>query len=675
MDISDYLPMFLAEGREHLQNLNLALVRLEQDQKDGETTNEIFRIAHSLKGMSATMGFSRMAALTHEMENVLELLRQSDEGLPHSALNVLFSCLDCLEEMTGEIESAGTESTDPEPLLGQLRALKEPETAEAAPAPKKPARRRTTRKAAAPKPEVVAEAPAVETTGHKRVVLTVAADCDMPSVRVFLALQALGAEAEIVSCDPPQEEIEQATSPVERVVVVVAGEADDATLRKLLRNQEGIDGVTVENADGAAEAPKAERRSEPRDAAEAVTGPPASAPAADPAAPVASAPHPARRQTVRVDAERLDMLMHLMGEMVVQRTRLESIAHESGNPQLAGAVGDLARVAQSLQAMVMQVRMVPVESVFMRFPRMVRDLAAKLDKQVDLHIQGEDTELDRTVVEALGDPLVHLIRNALDHGLETPEQRQAVGKPATGTLEITAEHAGGDVVITVRDDGRGVNARKVAEIAAKRGLIEESEIEGVDVEAAIELLFAPGFSTAEVATDVSGRGVGMDAVRSMVRNLGGDASMKSVPGEGSCATLRLPLTLAILPALLVDVDGSPFALPLDRVEQAIRIADYSLRSVNGQYAITLREKILPLFDLGECLGYPGVDPSTANAVVVRSRDKSVGLIVGRLIGQQELVTRPLPAVVEGTAAVSGGAVLGDGQIALIVDCDEIVRAA
>ena len=334
---------------------------------------------------------------------------------------------------------------------------------------------------------------------------------------------------------------------------------------------------------------------------------------------MAAAPHPSRRQTVRVDAERLDALMHLMGEMVVQRTRLESIAHASGDALLAGAVADLARVAQSLQAMVMQVRMVPVESVFMRFPRMVRDLAAKLDKQVDLHIQGEDTELDRTVVEALGDPLVHLIRNALDHGLETPEQREAAGKGSVGTLQITAEHAGGDVVITVRDDGRGVNAGKVAEIAARRGLIEEPRSRTSSVEEAIELLFAPGFSTAEVATDVSGRGVGMDAVRSMVRNLGGDASMTSVPGEGSCATLRLPLTLAILPALLVDVEGAAYALPLDRVEQAIRIADYNLRSVNGQYAITLRDKILPLYDLGECLGYGGVDPSTANAVVVRAR--------------------------------------------------------
>ena len=338
MDISDYLPMFLAEGREHLQNLNLALVRLEQDQKDAETLNEIFRIAHSLKGMSATMGFARMAALTHEMENVLELLRHSESGLPHAALNVLFACLDCLEEMTGEIESAGTESTDPESLIGQLRALKDA-PAEPAPAPKKaPARRRTTRKPAAAPAEAAVETPVDEPAtpaveeGRKRVTLTVAADCDMPSVRVFLALQALSAEAEIVSCDPPQEAIESASSPVERVVLVVSSDADDVTLRKLLRTQEGIDGVTVESTGTTDEAGKAERRSEPRDAAEAVTGPPASAPTPDPAAPVAAASHPARRQTVRVDAERLDALMHLMGEMVVQRTRLESIAHEVGRP-------------------------------------------------------------------------------------------------------------------------------------------------------------------------------------------------------------------------------------------------------------------------------------------------------------------------------------------------------
>jgi len=359
-----------------------------------------------------------------------------------------------------------------------------------------------------------------------------------------------------------------------------------------------------------------------------------------------------------------------MGEMVVQRTRLEAIASSSDHADLQSAVNDLSRVAQSLQQMVMQVRMVPVESVFMRFPRMVRDIAAKLGKQVDLQIKGEDTELDRTVVEALGDPLVHLVRNAMDHGLETPEERIAHGKPAQGTLEISAEHAGGEVVIRVREDGRGVDPARVGAIAASRGLIGADAVASLTPEEAVELLFRPGFSTAEVTTDISGRGVGMDAVRTMVRNLGGDCVISSELGKGSTASIRLPLSLAILPALLVEADGAPYALPLDRVEQTIRISDYTLRSIRGEHAIVLRDRILPLHDLGRLLGGAAVDPATAAAVVCRAGQTRVGLLVERLVGQQELVTRPLPAVTDARRAlVSGGAVLGDGQIALIVDLD------
>jgi two-component system chemotaxis sensor kinase CheA len=320
--------------------------------------------------------------------------------------------------------------------------------------------------------------------------------------------------------------------------------------------------------------------------------------------------------------------------------------------------------------------MVPVESVFMRFPRMVRDIATKLDKQIDLQVRGEDTELDRTVVEALGDPLVHLVRNAVDHGLESAAERTAAGKPATGVLEISAEHAGGEVVIRVRDDGHGVSPQKVGEVAVERGLIGPDEAASLTIEQAIELLFAPGFSTASETTDISGRGVGMDAVRTMVRNLGGDCQMTSELGKGSCATIRLPLSLAILPALLVEVDGAAYALPLDRVEQTIRIADYNLRSVAGARAIVLRDRILPLHDLGGMLGDSQREFASSPAVVVHGRGERVGVVVDQLIGQQELVTRPLPAVTDAQRAlVSGGAVLGDGRIALIVDTDRIVSRA
>ena len=652
MELGDYLPMFLAEGREHLQTLNLSLVRIEQDPRDVETINDIFRVAHTLKGMSATMGFARMASLTHEMENVMEGMKSRSDGLSREALDTLFGCLDTLSSLVDEIEESGGEQSDPGNLVGQLQRLLA--TGVAAPGDEFGAGRAP----AGPAADIVA---AVEAAGLYVAAVTVilADDVDMPGVRAFLTVRKAEEHGELVQCEPDVAVIEAGEIASREIRLWLATSSEPDAIAADLRAHEGLGRCDVTRHEAASPAGAA----------------PAPAEAAVPAAPARAAVAPKHRaQTVRVEAERLDLLMHMMGEMVVQRTRLEAIAAGSDNPDLQGAVNDLSRVAQSLQQMVMQVRMVPVESVFMRFPRMVRDIAAKLGKQVDLQIKGEDTELDRTVVEALGDPLVHLVRNAMDHGLETPEQRIASGKPALGTLEISAEHAGGEVVIRVREDGRGVDPAKVGAIAAARGLIAPEAVAALTSEEAVELLFRPGFSTAEVTTDISGRGVGMDAVRTMVRNLGGDCVISSEVGKGSTAAIRLPLSLAILPALLVEADGAPYALPLDRVEQTIRISDYTLRSIRGEHAIVLRDRILPLHDLGELLGGRPVDPATAAAVVCRAGTSRVGLLVERLVGQQELVTRPLPAVTDvGRALVSGGAVLGDGQIALIVDLDAMSR--
>jgi two-component system chemotaxis sensor kinase CheA len=320
--------------------------------------------------------------------------------------------------------------------------------------------------------------------------------------------------------------------------------------------------------------------------------------------------------------------------------------------------------------MVMQVRMIPVDAVFMRFPRLVRDLSSKLSKDVELKLVGKDTELDRTVVESLGDPLVHLIRNSLDHGLEPPEDRVAAGKPKTGALEISARHAGGNVVIEVKDDGRGIDPAKVGKRAVERGLITAEAAEALDGKGAAELLFLPGFSTAEVTSDISGRGVGMDAVRTMIRELGGEVTLTSELGQGTMAQIRLPLTLAIMNALLVEAGGQPYAIPLDRVERTLRLADQTLRSVAGQRMLVLRDGVLPVLDGAHALGGAPADDAE-HAVIVRGQDRRLALAVTHLVGQRELVTRPLPADVADRAAVSGGAVLSDGRIALIVDCDAV----
>jgi two-component system, chemotaxis family, sensor kinase CheA len=677
MDASDYLPMFLAEGREHLQALNLSLVEIEQNPRDTETMNAIFRAAHTLKGMSATMGFQRMASLTHEMESVMEGMRSRADGLGRDALDALFACLDALERMVEEIEEDGSEATDPASLVTKLKALL------AAPAEEAPA-------AADGGPDAdVLAANAAAGLPVLRVAMTLASGVDMPSVRAFLAVRRAEEHGDVIHAEPAVEVIERGELEVETIVLWLTTTDDADVVRATVLESEGIGGCEV--AEATADAPAAPAPlavDEPAPAVEATPAPVAAVAPAEPApAAAASEVHAAAAHakkkhgagTVRVEAERLDLLMHMMGEMVVQRTRLESLAQAAGSPDLQGAVNDLSRVAQSLQQMVMQVRMVPVESVFMRFPRMVRDIASKMGKQVDLQIKGEETELDRTVVEALGDPLVHLVRNAMDHGLEPPDERTAAGKAPTGTLEIAAEHAGGEVVISVREDGRGVNPAKVGKIAVERGIITPEQAAVLSIEDAIELLFAPGFSTASETTDISGRGVGMDAVRTMVRNLGGDCSLTAATGRGSTATIRLPLSLAILPALLVEVDDSPYALPLERVEQTIRLSDYALRSIAGANAIVLRDRILPLHDLSGLVGGPILDLTHASAVVVRAGQHRVGLVVQELIGQQELVTRPLPSVTDRQRAiVSGGAVLGNGRIALIVDLDALgkqVRAA
>jgi two-component system chemotaxis sensor kinase CheA len=362
-----------------------------------------------------------------------------------------------------------------------------------------------------------------------------------------------------------------------------------------------------------------------------------------------------------------------MGELVVHRTHVESLAAQARVPGLVEAVQDLTRSSQALQAMVMQVRMIPVDAVFLRFPRLVRDLSSKLGKQVELVLTGRDTELDRTVVDALGDPLVHLVRNSLDHGIESPEQRKAAGKPETARVEIAARHAGGNVEISVSDDGRGIDPAGVAKKALERGLITAEQVESFDTRAAIEVLFSPGFSTAEQTSDISGRGVGMDAVRTTIRELGGEVVLTSTLGEGTTALIRLPLTLAIMSTLLVEAAGRPFAIPLDRVERTLRIADHTVRSVAGRPMLVERETVFPLIDAATVLGHP-VHEVPTHAVLVRSGEQRIALAVEQLVGQRELVTRPLPAGIADSAAVSGGAVLSDGAIALIVDCDAFGQA-
>jgi two-component system chemotaxis sensor kinase CheA len=642
MDTSQYLPMFLAECREHLQELNLAVVRIEEQPDDRATVDEIFRIAHSLKGMSATMGFEGMAALTHQMEDVFELLRQRSGGLARETVDVLLECLDALSGATDAIESDGAERLEPAPLIERLKGLVRDRT------PVQAVARHGGEAAVAP-PDTVADGLAAgQAMLHARV--TLGEDTLMPGVRAYMVIAAAADLGRVVASAPEVDHVEAFDGRV--VDVWITAEVEASALSAALVSVPDV--ATAEVAEAAAD------------------GEPAAAvPVAAPVAATERGDASRAAATVRVDAERLDQLMHLMGELVVQRTQVEVLAAQADVPGLSQAMQDLTRCSHALQAIVMQVRMIPVEAVFLRFPRLVRDLSSRLGKQVELELVGQDTELDRTVVDALGDPLVHLVRNALDHGLETPAARGAAGKPAVGTVRISARHAGGNVMITVADDGCGVDPVAVAAKAVRSGLLTREQADGIDMARAIELLFAPGFSTRDQADDISGRGVGMDAVRAKVRELGGEVLLTSEPGQGTTAQIRLPLTLAIMAALLVRAGGRVFGVALDRIDRTVRLADHPVRSAAGQRMLVVGDAVLPLYDAAYALGHERADDCEF-AVIVQSQERSIALAVSALIGQRELVTRPLPADVAGLAPVSGAAVLSDGEIALLVDCDALM---
>jgi two-component system, chemotaxis family, sensor kinase CheA len=650
MDTSEYMPMFLAEAREHLQELNLAVVSLEENPRDGDTVHEIFRIAHSLKGMSATMGFAQIAALTHEMEDVFELLRQRSDGLPAEAVDTVLACLDALASAFDAIDATGAETLDPAALIERLQGLVRARTEE----------QELARAGGAQLPDLAAATAAGERVLH--VVAVLSDQVLMPAVRAHMVFAALSEHGEIIGGIP--DDVEQFSG--QRIEAWITSAHEEEAVARSIGLISDIAGVEI----GEVAAPTAVPDPPPETGADVTPDEPAElpAPAAEPARPA-----PGTR-TVRVDAERLDALMHSMGELVIHRTAVEALTAGLDVSGLQQAMQELTRSSQALQAMVMQVRMIPVDVVFLRFPRLVRDLSAKLRKEVRLELVGAETELDRTVVDALGDPLVHLVRNSLDHGLEPVAERQAAGKPEVGTLEISARHAGGSVVIEVRDDGRGIDPEAIGRKALASGLIDDQAAAEITMKTAVELLFAPGFSTAETTSDISGRGVGMDAVRAKIRELGGEVLLESVQGEGTTAQIRLPLTLAIVSALHVDIAGAPYAIPLDRVERTLRLTEQTVRSVAGRRMLLLDDGVLELLEGAEVFGRTPSD-SPEFVVIVRAQDQRLAVSVDDLIGQRELVTRPLPPVVSSGEPVSGGAALADGRIALIVDCDALSTMA
>ncbi|NLY54242.1 MAG: chemotaxis protein CheA [Firmicutes bacterium] len=646
MEMSQYLEMFMEEAKEHIQTLNTSLLYLEQNPHDKEVVGELFRAAHTLKGMAATMGFERTAQLTHRMESSLDLVRQDKLTPDSNFITALLRAVDVLEEL---VESAADGQEDQslsiEPIMAALPVLAD---------------------ATQPAKMEVAAAAISELDEHARLVLDAAVKQGMrgyrldvrlapgallKSARAYMVFQRLEQHGEIIHAEPGVPDLEEERFDDEFSLWVITDSSGEA-LQDEVENIVDVREVTVVPLAGVAgQTTLAEPSQELAHVARLRTG-----------------------KSVRVDISRLDRLMNLVSELVITRTRLTQISRDLGSTVLADTTASLNRILLELQDEVMQVRMVAVEQIFNRFPRMIRDLSQQLGKEVDFIISGQETELDRTIVDEIGEPLIHLLRNALDHGIEAPAERERVGKPAVGQLRLSAYHRGESVFIEVQDDGRGIDATRVKQKAVERGLLTEDEANALDDEGAYKLLFQSGFSTAEQVSDVSGRGVGLDAVASKIASLGGRTLIHSELGVGTTFTIVLPLTLAIMATLQVRVGDERYAIPLSVVDQTALLKRRDLTIVQHRLSMSYQGQTIPVVDLRQALEVdaPNSPAEDVYIVVVYRGRRLLGLMVDELLGQEEVVVKPLGPFVDRCPGVSGATILGDGSIALILDVMSIV---
>lgn len=677
MDVNQYLGIFMEEAREHLQALNRCVLDLEHEPGNLKILDEIFRSAHTIKGMSATMGYAAIAELTHEMENVLDLLRKGTLQAHAGIIDTLFQCVDHLEQLVEEVSSGQSCGIDVTALSARLAALAKGEL-ELAP-------EAVILTDELPKP-LVSDVPLNETETQLvdsalaqgmlvfQLKIGLREGTLLKSVRAYMAMKALDELGEVIKTDPLVEDLEKDNFGLEFSIILVT-ETPVEKVRDAILSIAEI--VTVEATSCAVSGSGKVLPVE--DAIELSVGPPrklATAPEILGDAKTGTGATKAKgRALLRVDAEKLDALLNLVGELVINKTRLQQIGLSNQLQELSEAIEQMDRVTTDLQGVVMKLRMVAVSQVFNRFPRMVRDLTHSLGKEINLVIQGEETELDRTVIDEIGDPLVHLLRNAIDHGIENPAERTAAGKNPVGEIRLIARHEGNNVLLMVADDGKGLKVEAIKQKALEKGLVSKAELDVMEVNDVMKLIFLPGFSMAKTVTDVSGRGVGMDAVRTKIEALGGVLELDSNPGQGTRVRIRLPLTLAIIQALLIQVHDETYAIPLGSIDSTINIVPADIRTIQKQEVILLRGQIIPLVRLAHSLGVS--DSAELDAVqelyvvIVQSGDHRIGLLVDSLVGQQEIVIKSLGKILTGIKQIAGATILGDGQVVLILDVNAL----
>ena len=707
MDVSQYLEIFIDETSEHLQNLSDCIMELEKDPENMDTINEIFRAAHSLKGMAGTMGFKRMQRLTHDMENVFQEVRSEKVKVTSSMIDLLFKCLDAIEGYLDNVKASSDEGTeDNELIIKELNDFIAAEDgAAAAPAQSEPKKEEAPAQTAGGDDKKYFEFGLSESEKDKikqaeeggahiyGMTIYIQKECLLKAARAFLVFKAVEEFGEILVYNPSSQDIEDEKFDCDFSIFIASDEPYEkiaeaaksvSEIDKVVGEEVKYETLAAKQEKAEADAAAAEKSQDaPAEAAPAQEQPQAQA--AKPAAKTQSSGNkkqtvakPVTNRTVRVDIEKLDALMNQVSELIIAKNSLVSISStDSGdfqNQSFHEQIEYLERITTNLHDSVMKVRMVPIESVVAKFPRMIRDLSRKLDKKMELYMSGEDTELDRTVVDQIGDPLQHLLRNSADHGLEDNATRIAKGKPEVGSIFLNAFQEGNNVIIQVGDDGNGIDVEAVRNKAIERGVITEEQAETMSQKEIINLLFLPSFSMAKKITDISGRGVGLDVVKSNIEALGGDVEVKTELGVGTTFTVRLPLTLAIIQALMVEIRDEKYAIALGSISNIEDIPVKDIKYVEAQEVIHLRGKVIPLIRMDQVLDIEPKEeePESLTVVIVQKGENLAGLVVDNLIGQQEIVIKSLGKYINNNKIISGATILGDGEVALILDVNVLM---
>ncbi len=705
MDVSQYLEIFIDETKEHLQSLNEQLLVLEKEPENAETINEIFRAAHTLKGMSGTMGYKRMQSLTHNMENVFSEIRNGKMSVTADIVNTLFDGLDALESYLQNICSSGDEGTEENADIiskldtfmkqgtGEVKTEKAPANAEVKQeAVQNDVAKEKFRNFKFADYEAHAMEEAISSGQHVYgATVYIQESCLLKAARAFLVFKTLEGMGTIIKSEPEVQDIEDEKFEYDFSLILLTKESI-ADVKKAIMDVSEVDKAYISEIQKEEfVVPEVKEEVVVEEKKEEVPVVEASAPAPSTQATPAVAKEkeqkkqpaqsgkPVVNRSVRVDIEKLDDLMNLVSELIIAKNGLVSSNNaDDMTRQSKSGFGEqieyLERITTNLHTSVMKVRMVPLESVVNRFPRMVRDLNKKLNKKMELTIIGEETELDRTVIDEIGDPLLHLLRNAADHGLETNEERAALNKPEKGSIILNAFQEGNNVIIEVKDDGKGIDAQKIKEKAINKGTITREQGDAMSDKEIIDLLFRPSFSTAEKISDVSGRGVGLDVVKTKIESLGGDVEVRTTVGQGSNFIIRLPLTLAIIQSLMVEIGHEKYAIPLGSIQTIEDVPVKDVKYVQTKEVIHLRGTVIPLIRLSEVLGADSSKGKDENltVVIVTKGDKLAGFVVDNLIGQQEIVIKSIGKYINNSKMISGATILGDGEVALILDVNTLV---